>query len=177
MLKGYVRVAGALLVLALLAPPAGTVMAEEGSGPLEDFVSVGVLTQRGGNLAGTQGFASYSGLAVQVWPDDKNAIQGGMAVQTEGDQDISFHAEYQRHFRFQPEDLHSLFIGGGAFYEDARDSDDDDHIALYSPFGLRMQLENYPVAFTFSSSVRAVVDPDSSFEAFDEVRIGVFYNF
>jgi len=40
-----------------------------------------------------------------------------------------------------------------------------------------MQLENYPVAFTFNSSVRAVMDPESSFEAFDEVRLGVFYNF
>ncbi len=137
----------------------------------ETGAAAGVVYQEGGSISPN---ANYSGAALQLWPARKHAVQLGVAVETEGNRNVSFHGEYQRHFLRSENDLHSLFAGAGVFYEDAPG---DDWIAAYAPMGFRLQLQNYPVSFTVSTAVRLFFDPESSVEIFDEIRLGAFYEF
>ncbi len=137
-----------------------------------DSLSAGVLwQQQAGSISPN---ASYSGAALQYWPMLDQVIQFGFALETEGNRNASVHAEFQHHFLRRPTDLHALFLGGGLFYED---SPGDDWVAVYAPLGFRLQLREYPVSFTVNTSIRLFIDPETIFEAFDEVRLGVFYTF
>ncbi len=134
-------------------------------------LALGAVIQHGGSLSPN---ASYSGAAFQLWPTARDALQLGVAVESEGDSNVSLHGEYQRHFFGDGSGLHSLFTGAGLFYEDAPE---DDWVAVYAPLGFRLKLREYPIAFTVNTAARFFIDPESSVEIFDEVRLGAFYKF
>ncbi len=135
----------------------------------------------------------YGGAAVQFWPSGSHAVQVGLALQTEREGNFSFHAEYQKHFRRRETDLYSFFTGGGLFFYDIPDyfdpfddwfghdiSGNDNNgtlIGLYAPLGFQFKLRDYPISFSASTSVRLFVEPYTGGEFFEEVRLGIFYDF
>ncbi len=154
-------------LVGIAVPMSANAQREIGEGSL----ALGAVFQQGGSISPN---ANYSGAAVQFWPMINQALQLGVAIETEGARNVSLHGEYQMHFLRTVTDRHSLFVGGGFFYED---SPGDDWIALYAPLGFRIELPNYPVSFMVNTSVRLFIDPDTSLEIFDEVRLGAFYSF
>ncbi len=177
-------IVGVLLacVIAGLCPGATEAGAEDTA---ERRMAFGVLWQQPSSLGLLQ---KYGGGAIQFWPSDLRAVQMGLAMQTEGESNFSFHAEYQTHYKRRGTDSYSFFTGLGLFFYDLPSTPDFDDpfdwndgndilIGLYAPLGFQFKMKDSPVSFFASTSVRLFVEPDTFGEILEEVRLGVFCDF
>lgn len=138
-------------------------------------IDAGVVFGQGSTLAGAE---RYSGATGRFWLSSNQAIQAGLRFTSAGNENVGLFGEFQQHFYPTTNSDSSVFVGGGLGYQQL-DSDffDDDLVYLYAPIGFQFPMESQPVTFTVSSSATFFIDPDTEVEFFDEVRVGVLYNF
>lgn len=116
----------------------------------------------------------YNGAAVRYWMESDRALVGGARFTTAGDDNVGFFGEFQLHEQFL-DGFDTTFYFGGGF--DFQEKDDDNIVSAYLPVGFATPLRNYPVSWTLSTAVRAYLDPETEIEAFDDIRLGVYFDF
>lgn len=116
----------------------------------------------------------YSGVAGRYWIGSSQAIVGGLRYASDGDNNLGFFSEFQIHDRIFDGHDTTLYAGGGV---DFQEQDNDNVVSVYAPVGFATPLRHYPVEWTLSTSLRVFVDPETEVEIFDDIRLGVHFNF
>jgi hypothetical protein len=126
--------------------------------------------------------SSARGLLVKYDLNNKMALQGNLH---HSGSDLADYTTLKGEFQFNLNSTQNaqFYTGGGFSYSAMGATGTDDLQSVYAPVGLEYNIQGSPVSFMASSAVEYVLDDgstgtmDSGIELFNDVSLGVMYNF